>query len=104
MGFCYFYRALPWLDPPHIARLKRIFYAVIVEAKSGLGGIETTFDFKYVPEYETVTEMGGPKDIELRSNSVERRNLKALGICVGVLGLGAWVSLKITSSLLRSIW
>ncbi|KAF1963041.1 hypothetical protein CC80DRAFT_103530 [Byssothecium circinans] len=104
MGLCYFYRALPWLDAGHIARLKRIFYAVIVEAKYGLAGVETSFDFKYVPEYETVTEMGAPRDIKLRSNSVEMRNLRALGIFAGVLGLGAWVSYKATTSILAKIW
>lgn len=104
MGLCYFYRCLPGLDSAHVARLKRIFYAVIVDAKYGLAGVETTFDFKYVPEYATVTEMGGPREIKLRGSSVETRNLRALGIFIGVLGLGAWASFKVTSSVLGRLW
>jgi len=104
MGLCYFYRAVPYFDRGHIDRLKRIFYAVIVEAKWGLAGIETTFDFKYVPQYETVTEMGDLKEIKLRSNSIEMRNLKALGIFLGVVGVGSWVSFKVASSVVSRLW
>jgi hypothetical protein len=104
MGFCYFYRAFPSLGRNHVARMKRIFYAVIVDAKYGLAGVETTFDFKYVPEYNTVTEMGAPREIKLRSSNVEMRNLKALGVFLGVLGVGTWVSFKITSSIVSRIW
>ncbi|KAF2678667.1 hypothetical protein K458DRAFT_394718 [Lentithecium fluviatile CBS 122367] len=104
MGLCYFYRAMPYLDRGHIDRLKRIFYTVIVDAKYGLAGIETTFDFKYVPEYETVTEMGKPTEIKLRSNNIEMRNLKALAIFLGVVGIGTWASIRIASSVLARIW
>jgi hypothetical protein len=104
MGLCYFYRLVPSLDRGHIERLKRIFYQVIVEAKWGLSGIETTFDFKYVPQYETVTEMGKPKDINVRSNSVEMRNLQALGIFLGVVGVGSWVTYKVVTSVVARVW
>ena len=104
MGLCYFYRTFAWLDRSHIERLKRIFYAVIVEAKFGLAGTETVFDFKYVPEYDTVTEMGAPREIKLRSSSVEMRNLKALGVFLGVVGLGAWASIRVASSVASRIW
>ncbi|PVI05714.1 hypothetical protein DM02DRAFT_70400 [Periconia macrospinosa] len=103
IGVCYFYRCLPGLDRSHIARAKKLFYAVIVDAKYGLAGVETNFDFKYVPEYETVTEMGVPREIKLRS-SVETRNLRALGIFLAVVGVGTWVSFKVTSSFLGRLW
>ena len=104
MGLCYFYRLFSWLDAGHITRLKRIFYAVIIDAKHGLAGVETTFDFKYIPEYETVTEMKTPRDIKLRGNSIEMRNLTALGIFTSALGLGVWVSFKAASSALGRVW
>jgi hypothetical protein len=104
MGLCYFYRLVPSLDRGHIERLKRIFYQVIVEAKWGLSGIETTFDFKYVPQYDTVTEMGKPEDIKVRSNSVEMRNLQALGIFLGVVGVGSWVTYKVVTSVVARVW
>ncbi|KAL1606675.1 hypothetical protein SLS60_004082 [Paraconiothyrium brasiliense] len=103
MGVCYFYRAIPSLDRGHVERLKRIFYNVIVKAKYGLAGVETTFDFKYVPEYDTVTALGKPREIKLKSSNVEMRNLRALGIFFGVVGLGAWVGIKVASKLLNII-
>ncbi|KAF2273268.1 uncharacterized protein EI97DRAFT_159756 [Westerdykella ornata] len=103
MALCYVYRASASLDRNHIDRLKRIFYAVIVEAKHGLAGTETLFEFKYVPEYETVTELGAPTEIKLQGSSVERRNLRTLGIFLGVVGIGTWASLKLASSLSLAI-
>ncbi|ORX97340.1 hypothetical protein BCR34DRAFT_577993 [Clohesyomyces aquaticus] len=104
MALCYGYRSVDWLDRKHIASLKRIFYAVIVESKYGLAGTETVFDFKYVPEFETVTDMGTPSELKLSASSVEMRNLKTLGIFVGVIGLGSWVGVKIASGIWNRIW
>jgi hypothetical protein len=103
MGLCYSHRAIPSWDRRKIANLKRIFWHFIVDSKHALGGTETVFDFKYVPDYGTVTEMGAPSDLHVNS-SVEMRNLKALGIFCGVVGVGAWASLKVTSMIIRSIW
>ena len=104
MGLCYSYRAIPSLDRRHIERMKKIFYAVIVDAKWGLAGTETVFDFKYVPEYETVTDMGKPSEIKLKSSYVETRNLRALGIFLGIVGIGAWASLKVAGAIVSRIW
>ncbi|KAF2114669.1 hypothetical protein BDV96DRAFT_613265 [Lophiotrema nucula] len=104
MALCYSYRSIPYLDKKHIASLKRIFYAVIVESKYGLAGTETLFDFKYVPEYNTVTEMGKPSDLKVRSSGVEMRNLRTLGIFLGVVGVGAYASLKVASAVISRIW
>lgn len=102
--FCYTYRAIPWLDRRNIARVKKIFYAVIVDAKWGLAGTETLFDFKYVPEYETVTDMGKISEIKLSNSGVESRNLKALGVFLGVVGLGTWAAVKAAGAVARMIW
>ncbi|KAF2190635.1 hypothetical protein K469DRAFT_560160 [Zopfia rhizophila CBS 207.26] len=104
MTLCYTYRSIPWLDRRHIASLKKIFYAVIVESKYGLAGTETLFDFKYIPEYETVTDMGTPSEIKLRNSSVEMRNLRTLGIFLSIVGMSAWASLKVASTVLSKIW
>ncbi len=53
MFYCYTYRLFPNLDARRIARAKDIFWHVIVTAKWGLGGTETNFDFKYIPQYDT---------------------------------------------------
>ncbi|KAF2749037.1 hypothetical protein M011DRAFT_420316 [Sporormia fimetaria CBS 119925] len=94
MTLCYSYRSVEWLDKAHIERLKRVFWNVVVKAKFGLQGTETLFDFKYVPEYETVTELGKAGESEFKGTSVEMRNLKALGVFVGVVGVGSWVAWK----------
>ena len=104
MGVCYFYRVFPGLDENHVERLKRIFWNVIVNTQYGLSGIETTFDFKYIPQYDTVTEMGKPRDIKLKGGAVEMRNLRALGIFLGVVGGSVYVATRVTSRLLAMIW
>ncbi|KAJ4297714.1 hypothetical protein N0V90_005609 [Kalmusia sp. IMI 367209] len=104
MGLCYFYRTFSGLDHGHVERLKRIFYTVIVDTKYGLAGTETVFDFKYVPEYDTVTEMGKPREIRLKGSNVEARNLRALAIFLGIVGLGAVVGIMVASSLVAKVW
>ncbi|KAH7122318.1 hypothetical protein B0J11DRAFT_335790 [Dendryphion nanum] len=104
ISFCYIYRAIPYLDRRNIARVKRIFYAVIVDSKWGLAGTETLFDFKYVPEYETVTDMGKMSEIKLRQSPVEMRNLRTLGIFLGVVGVGTWVAVKAAGAVARMVW
>ena len=103
MFICYTYRYIPYLDRRHIATLKRLFYAVIVESKYGLAGTETLFDFKYVPQFSTITEMGKSSEDRLKYSSVERRNFRTLIIFTGFLGIGIWCSLKIVSSVIAKV-
>jgi hypothetical protein len=103
-ALCYSHRSIPSLDRNHIARLKRIFYYAIVEAKWGLEGIETNFNFQYVPEYDTITDMGKMREIKLSTPSIEMKYLRTLGIFMGVMGIGAWASLKIASAVVSKIW
>lgn len=102
--YCYFYRVFPSLDARHITRSKEIFWNVIVKAKWGLGGMETTFDFKYVPQYDTLTHLGDLGERKLNTSNIERRNLRTLGIFLGLLGVGTWVSVKIASHILGTLW
>lgn len=104
MTLCYATRPFQWIDRRRIKRLKRIFWKVIVEAKWGLAGTETVFDFKYVPEYETVTDMGKPGEIKLRSPSVEMRNLRTLVGFGVVTAVGAWGALRVASAILEKVW
>ncbi|SMQ46662.1 unnamed protein product [Zymoseptoria tritici ST99CH_3D7] len=90
--FCFFsytYRSIPSLDRKKIAMLKTVFYNIIVHTPSGLKGKETTFDFKYVPEYSTITEMGEAADDRATHSHVESRNLKTLLVGAGVMVVGA---------------
>lgn len=104
MAFSYVHRAVPSWDRQHIERAKEIYYNLIVKAKWGLAGTETTFDFKYVPEYDTLTKLGEIPARKLTTSSVEMRNLKAFGVFIGVITVGAWVSIKAASFALSRLW
>lgn len=104
MAFSYIYRSVPYLDRRKVKALKRIFYAIVVESKYGLEGSETLFDFKYVPEFSTITAMDESKEERPNMRGVEARNLKALLIGLGALGSLVYVNVKLVSGLSRLIW
>lgn len=83
--------------------LRRIFWAVIIESKGGLGA-ETTFDFKYIPELSKRTQMEDLDEGGLKQSGVERRNLQVFVIGCGLLGVCAYLSLRVTSSIVKAIW
>jgi hypothetical protein len=102
--FCYTYRSIPSLDRKKVAMLKKVFYDVIVHSKYGLRGEETRFDFKYVPEYSTITEMGECMEEKATHSAVEQRNLKTFCIAVACMGAGTWIGFKVVSGLGRMAW
>jgi hypothetical protein len=107
MFFCFFiytYRSIPTLDRKKVAMLKKVFYDIVVKSKYGLRGEETTFDFKYVPEYSTITEMGECEEEKATVSYVERRNLRTFCIAVGFMGVGTWIGLKVVSAVARAAW
>ncbi len=57
--------------------LRKIFWKVIVENKSGLGE-ETSFEFKYIPDLSKSTQMEDAPECGLKRSGIERRNLQAL--------------------------
>ena len=101
--FSYVYRTVPYLDRRKISMLKHALYAIFVHSKFGLQGEETKFDFKYVPEYSTITAMGECEEERAEHSHVESRNLKTFVVGVGVLAVGAWVATRLASGILRSI-
>ena len=105
MTFCYIYRSVPYLDRRKITNLKRIFWQVVVESKFGLQGEQTVFDFKYVPEFDTVTYRGG--DAEARAKEVygdEKRNFRAFVVGTVVMGVLGYVGIKTTMAIGMGIW
>lgn len=102
--FCYTYRSVPSLDRKKIEMLKRVFYSIIVHTKYGLKGEESKFDFKYVPEYSTITEMGECEEEKASFSHVERRNLKTFLVGIGIVVVGSLVSFKIAGGILRALW
>lgn len=105
--FCFFiytYRSIPSLDRKKIEMLKKVFYQIIVQSKYGLQGEETTFEFKYVPEYSTITEMGECEEEKASSSYVEKRNRNTFIVAVAVMGIGTWVAYRVAGSMIQYIW
>jgi ER-bound oxygenase mpaB/B'/Rubber oxygenase, catalytic domain len=100
MFLCYGYRWIPPLDRRKIEWLKQAFWIMIVESKSGLEGKKATFEFKYVPEFSTLTEMDESEELRARSPYIERRNLRWLLMAVGVFSLIGWFGVKVAMGLL----
>ncbi len=84
--------------------LKTLFYNIIVHSKYGLQGAETTFDFKYVPEYSTITELGECVEEKATHSYVETRNRNSFLVAIAVFGVGTWVASRVASSVVRAIW
>ena len=101
-------RLIPSWDRDHIRRAKVVFWDVIVKAKWGLANEETIFDFKYVPEYDTLTELGKHEERKLKRSGIESRNLRTFAIFAGVslvgLTVGMHFTVKVASRIVGSMW
>lgn len=104
MFYCYFNKLIPAWDADRVARAKDIFWKVIVKAKWGLADTETTFDFKYVPQYDTLTNLGDIGEAKMKTSELEMRNLKAFGIFAGMIGVGTVVAVKLAAQVLGKMW
>jgi hypothetical protein len=83
--------------------LRRIFWQVIVENKTHGLGEETDFDFKYIPNYSTTTELGEYEHSELKETSIERRNLRSLVLFSAVVGVLSYVGMRTTWGILDGL-
>ena len=104
MFMCYGYRLVPFLDRSKIEWLKKAFWVMIVESKSGLDGRTAAFEFKYVPEFATLTEMDESDEAKEPNAFVERRNLRWLVMSVGAAGAACWCGWKVTRLLTSALF
>lgn len=105
MTVCYINRSIPYLDRRQVANLKRIFWQVIVESKFGLAGEQTVFDFKYIPQFDTVTYKGEQEEMRHQEKGgIEQRNLRAFLLGTVAMGVMAYVGLKTSLFVLGSVW
>ncbi|QIW97109.1 hypothetical protein AMS68_002627 [Peltaster fructicola] len=98
--FCFFSyaaRLFPNWDKAKNERLKGVFYRIIVHSKDGLKGQESMFDFKYIPQYSTITEMAEAEEEYKTTGSVEWRNLRSFVILVGTVSAMTLLSAKAVS-------
>jgi len=78
-----------------------------VENKTHGLGEETDFDFKYIPNYSTTTELGEYEVSHRKETSIERRNLRTLVVFSAVVGLFSYVGMRTTWGIvagLRNWW
>ena len=73
-----------------------------MENKNGLGE-ETSFDFKYIPDLSKTTKMEDAEESGINAPGIERRNLQALAIACGLLGVAGFVGFKILGAVARRI-
>ncbi|KAI5270327.1 hypothetical protein E4T47_06347 [Aureobasidium subglaciale] len=88
--------ALPRPNKKKLVVLRDIFWKIVV--KGGLKGEETSFDFKYVPEYSIMTEMGGDDKVKLSRSEIEIASLKWLLMGVAVVSVVGFVVTKMQRS------
>lgn len=110
LGQCMFFvilttlhQLVPGWDRSSIERMRKNLLPFIVDSSWGLDGQLTTFDFKYVPEYHTITEMAKAEE-RPRMRGIEARNLRWLfyGLLgAGVVGYGSFWIGKVT---LKGVW
>jgi len=103
MGLCYTYRSIPYLDRQKIKALRRIFYHVIVQNQVHGLGEESTFDFKYIPNFDTKTDMMEYDEAALRGTGIETRNLRSLVLGCAFMGMVSYVGLRITWGIGRRV-
>lgn len=104
MGVCYFYRSFEALDRRKVEGLRKVFWAFIVEGKSGLGGETSTFELKWVPDVGKGTDKGADDEIKGRERGVESRSLRTLLVVAVGMGVSGWIGVKMTGRVLGMLW
>ncbi|KIV97906.1 hypothetical protein PV10_01606 [Exophiala mesophila] len=104
MSICYLYRSIPSLDRRKVTALKRAFWMWIVEGKYGLGGQQSVFDFKYIPDFNVATVRGGDTEVKVKEHGIERRNLNTLLIATGCLAAVTYVGTKVACGILGRLF
>jgi L-amino acid N-acyltransferase YncA len=87
--------------------LRKIFYQVIVENKTHGLGEETVFDFKYIPNYSTTTELGEYEISGHKETGIEKRNLRTLIVASTVVAVLSYLGMRTTWGIvggLRAWW
>ena len=69
---------------------------MIVENKTHGLGVETNFDFKYIPDFYTSTTQERIDETGLTEPGIERRNLRTLIIASTIVCIASWYGVKMT--------
>lgn len=101
----YTYRSIPSWDKYKTEVVRDLFWKFIVDSKWGLEGNTTHFEFKYVPQYSIMTELGRAEPAQLSADyGVEWRNLRWLLYAAIFFGGSTYLTFKITTGILGLVW
>lgn len=104
MALCYTYRSIPYLDRRKIEGLKVVFWQLIVEGKYGLQGDFSVFDFKHIPQFDTVTYKGPDEEVIHVERHAEKRNLRSFLMGVTVIGLVSYMGIRTSLLVVSNLW
>ena len=82
--------------------LRRLFWEVIINQKTGLGE-ESTFEFKYIPDLSRKTQTDDALEPGAKHNGIEQRDLQALGIGCSLIALVGFFCLKILAAVIHCV-
>jgi hypothetical protein len=80
---------------------------MIVENKTHGLGEETVFDFKYIPNFSTTTELGEYEESGIKQTGIEKRNFRTLVVASTVVAVVSYVGMRSTWGImggLRTWW
>ncbi|EKG10979.1 hypothetical protein MPH_11982 [Macrophomina phaseolina MS6] len=101
----YTYRSIPSWDKYKTEVVRDLFWKFIVGSKWGLDGKTTHFEFKYVPQYSIMTELGHAEPAKLGSGyGVEWRNLRWFLYAAIFLSGSTYLMFKLASGILGLLW
>jgi hypothetical protein len=83
--------------------LRKVFYQVIVENKTHGLGEETNFEFKYVPNFSTTTELGAYEVSGMKGTGIEERNLRTLIAASAFISVVSYLWMRTTFGIVGSL-
>jgi hypothetical protein len=105
MVMTYGQRHSEYLDRRKQVWMRKAFWVMIVESKSGLDGREAKYGFKWVPKPGKGTVMEGPDDKAMAGAQwgIERRNLKTVVLAAGFLVSITWIGWRVAQGLVTAV-
>lgn len=78
---------------------------MIVESHAHGLGQETSFEFKYIPQFDTTTLLGEVEASGMAGRvGIEKRNLRTLVIASVVLGVGIWACVRVVKGVVGRLF
>lgn len=108
-GWCYFHRALPWLERAYLDRVRHVFYSITADRALGIGG-DAKFDFTHVFNLRTLVDAGKgePGRQPGSAGGVGMRNMCVLLALLALLGVslagGGWLAFVVVAKVVQALY